>query len=37
MLHALDDDPFNLQAAWPQDHDTRELLALADVFGRPYG
>lgn len=37
VLHALDDDPFNLQAAWPQDHDTRELLALADVFGRPYG
>jgi hypothetical protein len=36
VLHALDEDPFSLQAAWPQDHDTRELLALADVFGRPY-
>jgi hypothetical protein len=37
VLHALDEDPFSLLAIWPQDRDTRELLALADVFGRPYG
>jgi hypothetical protein len=36
VLHALDQDPFSLLAVWSQDRDTRELLALADVFGRPY-
>ncbi len=36
VLHALDEDPFSLLAVWSQDRDTRELLALADVFGRPY-
>lgn len=36
VLHALDEDPFSLLAVWPEDRDTRELLALADVFGRPY-
>jgi hypothetical protein len=36
VLHALDKDPFSLLAVWSRDRDTRELLALADVFGRPY-
>lgn len=36
VLHALDEDPFTLQAVWPPAHSTRGLLALADVFGRPY-
>lgn len=36
VLHALDEDPFSLLAVWAEDRDTRELLALADVFGRPY-
>ena len=36
VLHALEEDPSSLLAVWAQDRDTRELLALADVFGRPY-
>ena len=35
-LVALDQDPDFLRACWPDDRDVRELLALADVFGRPY-
>lgn len=36
VLLALDTDPHSLRACWPQRHDVREVLALADLFGRPY-
>jgi len=35
-LLALDVDPYSLRARWPETHDVREVLALADLFGCPF-
>lgn len=35
-LLGVDTDPHSLRACWPQTRDVRELLVLADLFGRPY-
>lgn len=36
VLLALDVDPHALRARWPPSYDVRGVLALADLFGRPY-
>lgn len=36
VLFALKIDPFSLRAYWPEHRNVRELLLVADLFGRPY-
>lgn len=37
VLLGLETDPHSLRTCWPPTRDVRELLTLADLFGRPFG